>query len=125
MTEIKKLSDCEIFPNLYYKVVENKTKAYQYCLKVGDYVRLVSNSDYCVGYRLSKDENEYTQLYLCMSELDWANKVFVEYDKDLVYKYLFENAKSNYEHYLNLAENCKKQMRECEEKLNESNCMDE
>lgn len=124
MTEIKKLSECEILPNLYYEVVENKTKAYQYCLKVGDYVRLASNNDCHVGYRLSKDENKCTQLYLCMAELDWANKVFVEYDKDLVYKCLYENAKRNYEHYLNLAENCKKQMQECEEKLNESNRLD-
>lgn len=115
MIEIKKLSECEILSNFYYKVVENKTEAYQYCLKVGDWVRLASSNDYYVGYRLSKDESKYTQLYLCMTELNWATKVFVEYDKDLVYKCLYEKYKNDYEYYLNLAENCKKQMQKYEE----------
>ena len=106
MIEIKPFSECEYAPNILYKVVRNETLNYQN-VKVGDLIRLPNIESNCIFcyWRQENSKNLYDavfdnfrQAYKCMSELDWADKIFVEYDFDAVYKVLISNAQTKVAH---------------------------
>lgn len=146
MIEIKKFSECEFAPNILYEIVKNETKYYQN-LHIGGYIRganCISNSIVgaywedtiydkydvsCMINQLANKENDFCykqfhNIYKNLSEMDWRDKIFVKYDKEYVYKTLYNNAKQEYEYYLDVAEMCKKKMEKYQGVLNESNCMD-
>lgn len=121
MTEIRRLVDCEFAPNILYEVVENKTDYYQY-IKVGGLIRGPNcNPSSIVGayWENYGEENEkFISIIRNMSEQDWKSKILVKYDKEKVYKTLYNNAKGGYEHFLSIANGYEKQMKEYEDVLN-------
>ena len=147
MIEIKKFSECEFAPNILYEIVRNETKYYKH-LHAGGYIRnancdLMSivgaywgntiHDDYdvdCMINRLVNKENDFCynkqfrNIYKNLLEMDWRDKIFVKYDKEYVYKTLYNNAKQEYEYYLDITEMCKKKMEKYQGVLNESNSMD-
>ena len=127
MIKIKKLSECEFAPNILYEIVRNETKYYQY-LKVGGFIRGPNcNSHSIVGAyweNYGKENEHFMDVIRNIAESDWKDKIFVKYDKEYVYKTLYNNAKQEYEYYSDITEMCRKKMEKYQGVLNESNCLD-
>lgn len=121
MIEIRRFVDCEFAPNILYEVVKNETKFYQY-LEVGGYIRGPNcDSHSIVGayWRNYGEENEkFITIIRNMSEPDWKSKILVKYDKEKVYKTLYNNAKGGYEHFLSVTKGYEEQMKKYEDVLN-------
>ena len=121
MTEIRKFSDCEFAPNILYEIVRNETKYYEH-LEVGGLIRgpnCISHSIVGAYWKNYGKENEkFTNIIMNISEPDWKDKIFVKYDKEKVYKTLYDNAKGGYEHFLSIAKDYENQMKRYEYVLN-------
>lgn len=121
MIEIRRFSDCEFVPNVFYEVVENKTDTYQH-IKVGGYIRGPNcESDSIVGayWKNYGEENEkIISIIRNRNEEDWKSKILVKYDKEKVYETLYDNAKGGYEHFLSIAKGYENQMKHYEDVLN-------
>lgn len=121
MEEVRRFLDCEFAPNILYEIVKNETKYYQH-LQVGGYIRGPNcNSHSIVGayWENYGEENEkFIEIIRNMSEPDWKSKIFVKYDKEKVFKTLYNNAKGGYEHFLSVAKGYENQMKQYEDVLN-------
>ena len=52
------------------------------------------------------------------NEEDWGDKILVKYDKEKVYKTLYDNARGGYEYFLSVAKGYEEQMKQYEDVLN-------
>ena len=118
MTEIKRLSECELAPNLLYEIVknENDPNCWYGCkrLKVGGLIRGPNWESALVagGYweNYGKENEKFKFIYKSKQYQDWKDKIFVKYDKEQVYKTLYNNVKNDYDYYISVAESFKSQM---------------
>lgn len=121
MTEIRKFSDCELAINIFYEVVENKTDTYEF-IKVGGLIRGPHcNSNSIVGTyweNYGKENEKVISIIRNRNEEDWKSKILVKYDKEKVYKTLYDNAKGGYEYFLSIAKGYEEQMKQYEDVLN-------
>lgn len=123
MIEIKKFSDCEFAPNILYEIVknENEPNSGYSRLKVGGLIRGPNcDSESIVGAyweNFGKENARFEHIYGSRLQRDWKDKIFVKYDKEQVYKTLYNNAKDGYEHFLSIAESYEDQMKRYKEVL--------
>ena len=121
MIEIRKFSECEFAPNILYEITKNETQFYRY-LKVGGYIRGPNcDSDSIVGAyweNYNTVDEHFINVIKNLAEPDWKDKIFVKYDKKLVYETLYDNARGGYEHYLSIAKDYEAKMKRYEAVLN-------
>lgn len=118
MIEIKRLSECELAPNLLYEIVknENDPNCWYGCkrLKVGGLIRGPNweGAPVAGGYweNYGKENEKFKFIYKSKQYQDWKDKIFVKYDKEQVYKILYNNVKNDYDYYISVAESLKSQM---------------
>ena len=123
MIEIRKFSECEFTPNILYEIVKNETKYYKY-LHIGGYIRAPNCS--CTPHTLVGaywenygDKNEkFIHIIEHSNEPDWADKIYVKYDKEYVYKTLYNNAEFEYNQHMEKANFYKQRMKNYKKILN-------
>ena len=57
-----------------------------------------------------KENEKFKFIYKSKQYQDWKDKIFVKYDKEQVYKTLYNNVKDDYNYYMSVTERLKSQM---------------